>query len=100
MAYKKNYKHKKKTKNKTRYSGSTRRTYRSSGGADIPNAAFYAGVGYGKALNGQELLGFNSEDDRKSFERGALRHENYFKPYGEEEKPKGFFARLIYLFKE
>ena len=70
------------------------------GGADIPNAAFYAGVGYGKALNGQELLGFNSDDDRKSFERGALRHENYFKPYGEEEKPKGFFARLIYLFKE
>lgn len=32
MAYKKNYKRKKNTKNKTRYSGSKKRTYRSSGG--------------------------------------------------------------------
>lgn len=99
MVYKKNYKRRKNTKNKTRYSRSTRKTYQPSGVAYVPNAAFYAGVGYGKALNGQELLGFNSDDDRKSFERGALRHENYFKPYGEESKPKGLFDRIIAFFK-
>ena len=69
------------------------------GGADEHNAAFYAGVGYGKGLSGEEVLGFNSDNDRKSFERGALRHDKYFNSYGEEEKPQGFFARLIYLFK-
>lgn len=99
MAYKKNYKRKKNTKNKTRYSGSKKRTYSSLGGADEHNAAFYAGVGYGKGLSGEEVLGFNSDNDRKSFERGALRHDKYFNSYGKEEKPQGFFARLIYLFR-
>jgi len=50
-------------------------------------------------LSGEEVLGFNSDNDRKSFERGALRHDKYFNSYGEEEKPQGFFARLIYLFR-
>ena len=95
---KKNYKRKKNAKSKTRYYG-FKKTSRSSGWVDEHNAAFYAGVGYGKGLSGEEVLGFNSDSDRKSFERGALRHDKFFNSYGEEEKPQGFFARLIYLFR-
>lgn len=94
----KNNKRKKNTKNKTSYSGSKKRTYGSSGGIDEHNAAFYAGVGYGKGLSGEEVFGFNSDSDRKSFERGALHHDKFFNSYGKEKKPEGFFARLIYLF--
>ena len=94
MGYKKNYKRYKNTKNYKKYLAPPKKSE-----ADEHNAAFYTGVGYGKCLSEQEVLGFNSDRDRKSFERGVLRHDKFFKPYGEKEKPKGFFARLIYLFR-
>ena len=62
-------------------------------------AAFYTGVGYGKASHGEKHLGFNSDDDRKSFERGTERHKKYFMTHSKETKPKGFFARIAAWFK-
>ena len=54
-----------------------RNNYKNSSNRYTSNA-FYAGVGYGKASNGEKHLGFNSDKDRKSFERGIQRHKDYF----------------------
>lgn len=62
-------------------------------------AAFYTGVGYGKASNGEKTLGFNSDNDRKSFERGTEKHKQYFTTHSKETKSKGLFARIAAWFR-
>ena len=64
------------------------------------SSAFYAGVGYGKASNGEKHLGFNSDNDRKSFERGVEKHKEYFTTHSKETKPKGLFARIAAWFRD
>lgn len=59
------------------------------------SAAFFAGVGYGKASNGEKHLGFNSDKDRKSFVRGAERHKEYFTTHGKATESKSFITRFL-----
>ena len=101
MSYKKNYKKtNKKFLRKTpkkNYSKNIRHFYQAPQKREDIDAAFYAGVGYGKSLNGSKWLGFNSNDAIKSFEHGMASHDHYFNAYGNE--PKGLFSRIISFFK-
>ena len=84
MAYKSNY-------NRNNYRNNSKHS---------SSAAFYAGVGYGKAEHGEKHLGFNSDNDRKSFERGTEKHSQYFTTHSKETKPKGLFARIAAWFRD
>ena len=43
--------------------------------------AYYAGVGYGKAIAKNKRLGFNSEEERLEFEKGMRNRNNHFHVY-------------------
>ena len=56
--------------------------------------AYYAGVGYGKAIAKNKHLGFNSEEERLEFEKGMRNKNNHFHVY--RAKKPGFFERIFF----
>ena len=43
--------------------------------------AYYAGVGYGKMKAKDKHIGFNSDEERREFEKGVANKDNHFKSY-------------------
>ena len=56
--------------------------------------AYYAGVGYGKAIAKNKRLGFNSEEERMEFEKGMRNRNNHFHSY-RARKPN-IFERIFF----
>lgn len=56
--------------------------------------AYYAGVGYGKAIAKNKRLGFNSEEERLEFEKGMRNRNNHFHAY-RARKPN-IFERIFF----
>ena len=54
--------------------------------------AYYAGVGFGKRLNGDKHLGFTSAKERDQFEKGIRDKDEYFNSY--RTRPLSFWERL------
>ena len=48
--------------------------------------AFFAGVGYGKSEANVTHLGFNSAEERESFERGMAKKDDHFNAYRSERR--------------
>lgn len=43
--------------------------------------AYYAGVGYGKMKSKDKHIGFNSDEERREFEKGIANKDEHFKSY-------------------
>ena len=46
--------------------------------------AYYVGVGYGKKTSGDKHIGFNSDKERASFQKGVSRKDHHFVAYRSE----------------
>ena len=47
--------------------------------------AYYTGVGYGKRSSRDKLIGFNSSEERRQFEKGVQNKDAHFKSYEVKE---------------
>ncbi len=56
--------------------------------------AYYTGVGYGKKASGDKHIGFNNDDERRSFEAGVKNNSKHFRAYRAE--PPTFFERIFF----
>ena len=54
--------------------------------------AYYAGVGYGKMKAKDKHIGFNSEEERREFEKGIADKDEHFKSY---RARRSFWERLL-----
>ena len=54
--------------------------------------AYYAGVGYGKMKAKDKHIGFNSDEERREFEKGIADKDEHFKSY---RAHKSFWERLF-----
>ena len=54
--------------------------------------AYYAGVGYGKMKAKDKYIGFNSDEERREFEKGIANKDQHFKSY---RARRSFWERLF-----
>ena len=56
-------------------------------------SAYYAGVGYGKKLAGDDNIGFNSHEELEQFQHGIKSKDKYFNSFRSE--PLSWWERLF-----
>ena len=55
--------------------------------------AYYAGVGYGKMEAKDKFIGFNSDRERRAFDRGVINKDQHFNAH--QVQPMSFLQRLF-----